>query len=57
MHIIVIEQTDFLNVEKRFKNNDFRAFFEKKMENLTTKREKLEKYDFYHNDFFKYYSY
>ena len=37
-----IKQTRFLNIEKRFKNNDFRAFFAK-MENLGKKIKNHEK--------------
>ena len=43
-------------MSKRFKNNDFRSFFEKngKFDHQTGN---FEKYDFYHNDFFKHHSY
>ena len=49
-----ILQTGFLNIVKRFENNDFRAFFAKNRKFLEKfNREKIEKYDFYQNDFFK----
>ena len=37
-----IEQTGFLNLKKRFKNNDFRAFFVKigKFDDQTNQQEK-----------------
>ena len=42
-----IEQTGFLNFEKRFKNNDFRAFFVKIVKfDDQTNRKKIEKNNF-----------
>ena len=53
-----MEQTGFLKIEKRFKNNDFRSFFAKngKFDDKTISG-KFEKNDFLLIDFFKNLSY
>ena len=52
-----IKQAEFLNIEKGSKIMILGRFF-KKIENFEQEKKlKIEKYDFYHNDFFKYQSY